>query len=42
MFGIGQIKIGAPSRTDRTAKYNRLLYLEEKYNLKFSGKNELR
>ena len=25
----GQIKTGAPSRTDRTAKYNRLLRIEE-------------
>ena len=25
----GQIKTGAPSRTDRTAKYNRLLCIEE-------------
>ena len=24
----GQIKTGAPSRTDRVAKYNRLLYIE--------------
>jgi enolase len=27
--GAGQIKTGAPSRTDRTAKYNRLLRIEE-------------
>ena len=26
--GAGQIKTGAPSRTDRTAKYNRLLKIE--------------
>ena len=25
----GQIKTGAPSRTDRVAKYNRLLRIEE-------------
>lgn len=25
----GQIKTGAPCRTDRTAKYNRLLRIEE-------------
>ena len=25
----GQIKTGAPSRTDRTSKYNRLLRIEE-------------
>lgn len=24
----GQIKTGAPARTDRVAKYNRLLYIE--------------
>ena len=35
-LGAGQIKTGAPSRTDRVAKYNRLLILEEKFNLKFS------
>ncbi len=28
-FGAGQIKTGAPSRTDRVAKYNRLLRIEE-------------
>ena len=27
--GCGQIKTGAPSRTDRVAKYNRLLRIEE-------------
>ena len=27
--GGGQIKTGAPSRTDRVAKYNRLLRIEE-------------
>ena len=27
--GSGQIKTGAPSRTDRVAKYNRLLRIEE-------------
>ncbi len=27
--GAGQIKTGAPSRTDRTAKYNRLLRIED-------------
>ncbi len=27
--GAGQIKIGAPARTDRTAKYNELLRIEE-------------
>ena len=33
----GQIKTGAPSRTDRTAKYNRLLRIEE--DLKKTAKN---
>ncbi len=28
-LGCGQIKLGAPCRTDRTAKYNRLLRIEE-------------
>ena len=28
--GCGQIKTGAPSRTDRVAKYNQLLRIEEK------------
>jgi enolase len=27
--GVGQIKTGAPARSDRTAKYNRLLRIEE-------------
>jgi enolase len=27
--GSGQIKTGAPCRSDRTAKYNRLLKIEE-------------
>jgi enolase len=27
--GAGQIKTGAPSRTDRTTKYNQLLRIEE-------------
>ena len=26
--GVGQIKTGAPSRTDRVAKYNQLLRIE--------------
>jgi len=28
-LGTGQIKTGAPARTDRVAKYNRLLRIEE-------------
>ncbi len=31
-FNIGQIKTGAPCRTDRTAKYNRLLVIEDEIN----------
>jgi enolase len=27
--GCGQIKTGAPSRSDRTAKYNQLLRIDE-------------
>jgi enolase len=27
--GAGQIKTGAPTRSERTAKYNRLLVIEE-------------
>lgn len=30
--GAGQIKTGAPTRTDRVAKYNRLLRIEEELN----------
>jgi len=29
-LNMGQIKTGAPSRSERTAKYNRLLHIEEK------------
>lgn len=38
----GQIKTGAPSRTDRVAKYNQLLRIEEMLDedAVFSGKNE--
>jgi enolase len=28
-LGTGQIKTGAPARSERTAKYNRLLRIEE-------------
>ncbi len=36
--GAGQIKTGAPSRTDRVAKYNRLLRIEEELsNPRFAG-----
>ncbi len=37
----GQIKTGAPSRTDRVAKYNQLLRIEEELGseAKFLGKD---
>ena len=31
-LGIGQIKTGAPCRSDRVSKYNRLLWIEEENN----------
>jgi enolase len=34
-----QIKSGAPSRSERVCKYNRLLRIEEESNIKFEGKN---
>lgn len=34
--GAGQIKTGAPSRSDRTAKYNRLLRIEQEISGKLS------
>ncbi|MFD1427506.1 phosphopyruvate hydratase [Kroppenstedtia sanguinis] len=39
--GAGQIKTGAPSRTDRVAKYNQLLRIEEELeqNSQYLGKN---
>ncbi len=39
--GAGQIKTGSLSRSDRNAKYNRLLIIEENSNLGFLGRNEL-
>ena len=36
-MGVGQIKTGSVSRTDRTAKYNQLIRIEEE--LKLSNKN---
>lgn len=36
--GAGQIKTGSLSRTDRTAKYNQLLRLEEQLKLSFAGR----
>ena len=41
-FGCGQIKIGAPCRTDRTAKYNRLINIESQLGVtaSFAGYNK--
>ena len=30
-LGVGQIKTGAPCRSDRNAKYNRLLWIEHDF-----------
>ena len=40
-FFFGQIKTGAPSRTDRVAKYNRLLRIEEELDGQglYAGRN---
>ena len=39
-FNRGLIKAGAPARSERTAKYNRILRIEEKIqNSIYSGKN---
>ena len=42
--GCGQIKAGAPSRTDRTAKYNRLIRIEESLEetARYAGRSVLR
>ena len=40
--GAGQIKLGAPSRTDRTAKYNRMLWIEHDGNMPFAGNRQMR
>ena len=34
-LNAGQIKTGAPARSERVAKYNRLLQIEEEINYKF-------
>ena len=41
--GVGQIKTGSLCRTDRVAKYNQLLRIEEKLkgNCQFAGRNFL-
>jgi len=40
-LGTGQIKTGAPCRSERLAKYNQLLRIEEELgtNAKFAGAN---
>ncbi|KGP63405.1 enolase [Legionella norrlandica] len=40
--GCGQIKTGSLCRTDRTAKYNQLLRINESASLSYAGKNILR
>ena len=42
--GCGQIKTGAPSRSDRTAKYNRLIRIEESLDetARYAGRSVLR
>ena len=42
--GCGQIKTGAPSRSDRTAKYNQLLRIEEQLgaDAEFPGRSVFR
>lgn len=37
-LGCGQIKSGAPCRSERVAKYNQILRLEEQYKLQYAGK----
>jgi enolase len=40
-LGSGQIKTGAPSRSDRVAKYNRLLIIEKDSGIRFYDKVNL-
>jgi len=40
-MGCGQIKTGSLCRTDRVAKYNQLLRIQELSNLPFAGRNAL-
>jgi enolase len=42
--GCGQIKTGAPSRSDRVAKYNQLLRIEEQLgaDAEFPGRSVFR
>ena len=37
-LNAGQIKTGAPSRSERVAKYNRLLRIEEELGRRWPGK----
>jgi enolase len=39
---VGQIKTGAPARSDRTAKYNQLLRIAASSNAKYAGMNVFR
>jgi len=40
--GVGQIKTGAPSRSERVSKYNRLLMIEHEEGFKFIGQKALK
>ena len=42
LTGTGEIKTGAPARSERLAKYNQLLRIEEELgadNVEYAGKN---
>ncbi len=39
--GAGQIKVGSTMRSERTAKWNRLLYLEQAHDLPYAGTRAL-
>lgn len=41
--GVGQIKTGAPARSERAAKYNQLLRIEEELGerVRFAGRNAI-
>ena len=39
--GAGQIKVGSTMRSERTAKWNRLLYLEQAHDLPYAGAGTL-
>jgi len=39
--GAGQIKVGSTMRSERTAKWNRLLYLEQAHGLPYAGARAL-